>query len=214
MMEFRIIKDNLVTILGDAAAGRYQVVGYQGQSKAAGEILGNLRTVQVFYGDGNFPKGKAALTGPTTHEATYQIRLIVASQATGDIATINNPAATPAQKATALAAILNSAEQADASMDEFLEIIYQILMDARNDDIGTGGPPYRVADRWVEGMLKDEPLPEGEYVTLTGSIQFGCQLTEQVLGDTTAETAKPTYDTTLDIDGDNIEKTGVTVKEP
>lgn len=211
MMEFRTIKANLVIILGEAAAGRYQVVGYPGQSKAAGEVLGNLRTVQVFYGNGDFSKGKAGITGPTVHEAVYQIRLIVASQAVGDIATINNPASTPEQKATALAGILNSAEQADASIDELFDIIYQILMDGRNLDLGTTGPPFTVSERWVAGMQKDDPLPEGEYVAITGNIQFGCQMIEQVPGDTTAETANPSYDMTNDIDGDDTEKTGVTV---
>ena len=63
MMQFRTTKANLITILDAAAvANGYQVVDHQVQVIDSTEILGTNRRVQVFYGEGDFPKGKAGFS--------------------------------------------------------------------------------------------------------------------------------------------------------
>ena len=207
-MQFRTTKANLITILGDAAAGRYQVVDHQVQVVDSTEILGNSRRVQVFYGEGDFPKGKAALTGPTQHEAVYRVELAVSAATTVDLAVLNNPASTDGQRQTALAAFDSSAKLADDSIDELFDIVYQVLMDGRNVDLGETGPPYKVSNRWVDGFRKEAPVPQGEYVELTASVQFSCQLIEEVTGETGTPAVSPAFDVVDDIIGDDNEKTG------
>ena len=55
-MKFETLEASVVAILGAAAAGRFQVVGYAQRGVAAEEIKNSLRTVQVFFSGGKFPK--------------------------------------------------------------------------------------------------------------------------------------------------------------
>lgn len=208
MMQFRTTKKNLVTILEQAARGRFRVVDHQVQVVSSDEILGTKRRVQVFYGEGDFPKGMAGLTGPTQHGATYRIELAVSAATKVNLAVLNNVDATDAQRQAALKAFKSSSELADISMDELFEIIYQILMDGRNVDLCEEGPPYKVANRWVEGFRKENPVPQGEYVELTGSIAFSCQLVEEVPGDIGTKAVQPAFDITDDINENDSDNTG------
>jgi len=207
MMQFRTLKDNIITILGAAAAGRFVTVGFQRQSRSADEIKDSSRTVQLYYSSGDLPRGSAGLTGPAKHVITYRIDLSVSKAAVGDLSVINNPAATPVQISAALAAFQEAADLADQSIDELIEIVYQILMDARNVDLGfnAGG----VADRWLSNIEKDNPLPRGDLVVLTASMRLTCSVSEDVLGD--SGTAATEFDNVVNIEGDDVEKTGVFV---
>ncbi len=213
MMMFRVLKANLEAILiAESVEQCYQVIGYQVKGAAAEETLGIKRRVQVFYDSGEFSKSKAAISGgPTQHEITYRIELTVSAQAQADLAVINDAGTTAAEKAAAIEAFQTAAAVADDSIDEFFDIIYQILMDSRNAEIGTEGPPFKVNSRWVGAMQKDNPLDAGEFVVLTGTIQFTCQAVEEVLGDTGTPAGTGAYDQTTDLEGDDNEKTGVTV---
>ncbi|MEE9499599.1 MAG: hypothetical protein V3V24_09700 [Nitrospinaceae bacterium] len=213
MMMFRVLKENLEEILlASATTGCYEVVGYQVQGVAADEVLGPKRRVQVFYDSGDFLKSKAAISGgPTQHEIAYRVELTVAAESKANLAVINDAGATAAEKAAAIEAFQTAAAVADESIDEFFDIVYQILMDSRNEDIGTEGPPWKVSSRWVGAMRKDNPLDQGEYVVLTGTIEFTCMTVEEVLGDTGTPAGTGAYDQTTDLEGDDNEKTGVTV---
>jgi hypothetical protein len=208
MMQFRLTKKDLVRILGNAAKGRFRVVDHQVQVIDSTEILGDKRRVQVFYGEGDFPKGKAGLTGPTQHEATYRIELGVSAATEVNLAVLNDADATEPQRAAALKCFKSSSKLADDSLDELFEIVYQILMDGRNIDVGSEGPPFVVSDRWIEGFSKDNPVPQGEFVELTGSVRFSCQLVEQVPGDTGVAAVQPAFNITDDLIGDDNENTG------
>jgi hypothetical protein len=209
-MTFRTIKSNLVTILGDAAASRYRVAGYRQQGSGASEFAGTKRRVQVVYSDGDFPKGKAGLASSTQHEIDFGIELTVSAKAKGNLSAAIDPSATDEQRSTAIGNFQDASEVADESLDELFDIIYQILMDGTNIDIGTS-KPYPVSSRWVGRMSKDEPLNSGEYVAIRGVIQFTCQAVETITGDTGTAAGATPFDQTLDIDGDDNEKTGVIV---
>jgi hypothetical protein len=206
MMKFREVKDRIIDILGSNANGRFQVIGYQRQTKNAEETLGILRTAQVYYFSGDFPKGKSGLTGPAHHAATYRIELTASSDAVGDLATIKSAVSTDQQKANKLLAFQNAAERCDCSLDEFFDIVFQILMDGRNLDVGMDSGI--VSDRWINRIEKDDIEDKGEYVTLTGSIDFSLSVNEEILGDTSGISGT-VYNVNLDIDGDDVEQTGV-----
>jgi hypothetical protein len=208
MMNFRTIKTSIIdNVLGPAEAGRFQAIGFQRQAKSSAEVKGLLRTVQLYYSSGDFPKSAGRTSGTTQHNVMYRVDLTVAEPAKGDVAALNNPASTPAEKAAALLAFQEGSNLADDSLDELYDIVYQILMDARNIDMGLGKGV--VSSRWVGSIQKDQPIPNGELVTLTGSMQLTLKTPEIITGDT--GTAAGIFDTVIDIDGDDVEKTGVLV---
>ena len=211
MMQFRKTKKNLITILGNAAHGRFRVVDHQVQVIDSTEILGDKRRVQVFFGEGDYDKGKSAPTGPTQHDVTYRIELAVSAATEVNLAVLNDENATEPQRAAALKCFKSSSKLADDSMDEFYDIVYQILMDGRNVDLGEEGPPFVVSDRWVDGFSKDAPVPQGEFVELTGSIRFSCNMVEEILGDIGTAAGSGAINITDDINGNGSNNTGVTV---
>lgn len=181
-MNFITIKNSIINILGTAEAGRYQTIGFQRQTKAAEEFKDTNRMVTVYYNRGDFPKSSGRNTGPVQHHITYRIELSVSKAAKADLTVINNPGSTPAQIAAAITAAQEAAQLADVSMDELWSIIYQVLMDGNNIDMGLAVGV--VANRWVDFFQKDEPRPRGSLVVLTGNANLTLRTAEQITGDT------------------------------
>jgi hypothetical protein len=218
MMQFRKNKDAIVTILGNAENGRYQTVGFQRQTKSADEVLGNDRMVQVYYSAGDFPKKSGRINGPNQHDMTFNIDLTVSRAAEGDLSILQNPASTSGEIAAALLLFSEASELADQSIDELINIVYQVIMDAQNIDFGltTGSPPVAtrgvVSNRWIDQIQKNDPVPRGEYVILTASMKLTCRGVELIDGDSGIPGEK-VLDTQIDIEGDDVEKAGVTVEQ-
>lgn len=202
-MQFRTLKDSIVTILGNAEAGRYTTVGFQRQS-SSGDEINAIRKVAVYFQSGEFPKSSGRYTGTVMHDTSFTIELSVAAAAKIDLAILNNDASTPAEKATALAALQESAKLADDDWDELLDIVFQVLMDARNVDLGLSEGD--VSNRWIPRAQKDSPVPQGEFVMLTGRVTLDARVAEEVVGDT--GTTGDVYDVTLQQDGDPNLNTG------
>lgn len=211
MMNFRLIKDSITdNVLGPAEAGRFRTIGYQKQTADVEDVLGDKRTVQVFYSSSDLPKNASGLQGPFKHEISYRIELAVAQDASVDLAVLNDEGSTDAERATALLGVQESGDKADASFDELVDIVFQIIMDASDPNLELGLAVGVATDRWVGQIRKDDPEPTGEFVLLTGTMMLTCSTSEEAPGDPGVAGAH-IIDTTVDIDGDNIEKTGVQV---
>lgn len=205
-MAFRTIKSSIVSILGSAEDGRYQTIGFQRQVKGADEVLDNLRFVTVYFSSGGFPKSSGRNTGVTQHDITYRIELTVSKAAEADLTTLNDPNSTDTERAAAMIAMEEASFLADASLDELFDIVYQILMDPRNYDFGQ--PKGKVANRWVDQLQKDDPVPQGELVVITGSALLTMRASEDIVGET-GTPGNGIISTTVDIEGDDVERTGV-----
>jgi len=195
-MQFEVVKAKINEILAAAAAGRFRTIGHQSQSVTALSIEGVKRTVRVYYSGGDFPKGASSANGPISHDITFNVELAVAEAGKIDIATLENPASTEAQKITAFVAAKEADELADTSWDEFFRIVWQILMDARNIDFGL---PYEVANRWVSTGQKDKISSTGSMIVVTGVIRLELRVSEQVLGDA-GDTPLEGFDIDMGID--------------
>jgi hypothetical protein len=180
-MKFRTLKASIVAILGLAAAGRFRVVGYKQRGVAAEEIVGQLRTVQVFFTGGKFPKAAGSHLGPVMHDVTIKVDLSAAKAAEGDLVALTDPSSTPAEFAAALSSFREAADMADDSLDELGDIVFQILMDGRNLDLGMGAG--NVSPHWIENFDKQGPTARGEYVVMSGSLDLTCRVSEELLGD-------------------------------
>jgi hypothetical protein len=205
-MNFIIVKDALIALLGTEAASRYRTIGFQQQGQSAEEIKDTDRSVQVFYSEGTFPKSGGSLSGPYLHKITIRIELAISEPARGDLATLNNPSATPSQLATAIAAMQDAAQLADNNFDELVDIIFNIIMSAENVDLGLSTP---IGTRWIDSVKKNQPLPRGEYIVLTGEMLFTCVMDEQATG--AASTTGEGIGTEVEIDEDTTGKAGVEV---
>lgn len=209
MMLFRKVKQSITNnVLGPAEDGRFQTIGFQRQTNDAEDSLDNLRHVQVFWSSSDFPKRGSGLQGPFKNEASYRIELSAAKEASIDLEVLNDDLATAEERATALASFQEAADLVDESFDELVDIIFQIIMDARNIDLGM--PKGVVAERWLSQVKKDDPVPAGELAMLTGSMVLTCSVSEEAPGDPGVSGVK-TMSTIVDIDGDDIEQTGVNV---
>lgn len=204
-MNFIIVRDALITLLGNQAAGRFRVLGFQEQGQSAEEVKDSSRTAQVYYSQGDFPKsGASIITGPSKHNMTFKVDLTVSKAASCDLTIINDPLATQGDLAIALAASQEAVNLADKSLDELFNVVYQILMDARNIDFQLDRV---VANRWGDNFQKNQPISRGELVVLTGTMQLTASIEEELLGDT-PQPAIDGIDLTLSIDSDDPDKTG------
>lgn len=180
-MAYRTVKEQIVTLLGNSAAGRFRVIGYRGQSQASSEIKNSDRSVQVYYSDGQFPKSAGGRIGRKIHDITIELDLSASASAKGDLSALNDESATPAEKAIAISTIKEASEEADEKIDELIEYVYQILMDARNE--GLQFEKGFISNRWIDRIQKDTLLEHGALVVKTANLKYTCRVNEVVLGD-------------------------------
>lgn len=216
MMQFEKLKRSIIdNVLVPAEAGRYVTVGYQRQRESADVINGN-RQVTVYFSESQMPKSKGQVLGKVMHEVAFKIELSVASSANADLSVLNDENATANERATAIRRLSEAAAIADAEMDDLIRIVYQILRDARNNQLGMTPDPDRpnlkqVSNVWVDQMQKDTPDADGEYILLTGSMRLTCTIEETITGDDLVDFGNKTFNVDIDLDGDDVEKTGVEV---
>ena len=209
-MNFEKIKFSVVDILAAGANNCFVVVGHQRQGTAAEERTGFNRSVQVFWSASDFPKSSGSIGGDRNNDATYRIELTVAAPAQGDLRTLSNENASAAALSMALSALKEGSAVADASLDDLVGLVYQILSDATNKDMGQA--IGEVADPWIGTAQKDDPLFEGELVILTASMFLTLRTVETITG-LTATPAGDIQNTTLDIVDDDVEQTAVSIND-
>lgn len=208
-MNFETLRDNIETILINAAAGRYQLAVGQNQSTASEEVE-DLRMVTIYYMTGDFPKSSGVINGPVQHDPTFKIEFLVSAASTADLSVLDNPDSTTAEIIAALSAMQTASKLADVLMDSLFAIIFQILMDTRNQDLGFSKGV--VSNRWVNQFEKDTPIQRGELVTLTASCLLTCRIQEEVTGDTGVTPEIAEYKSNLKINEDETQETDVFVK--
>jgi hypothetical protein len=209
-MNFITIRDSIRRLLADKAAGEYRVIGAQVAGKGAGSVVDKSRLVEVYFNRGEFPKNGGSMAGPNRHDLTFRIDLTVSKTAEADVAVLEDSASTAEEMATALAGMKESGLLADESLDDLYGCVYQNLMDARSMDLGLD--PGIVASRWVSQLMKDEPIKNGNYTIITGSMMMTCTTVEQVTGYKGA-TVTPIFDVGLLIETDATGEAGVQVGE-
>ncbi len=191
-----VVKNAILALLNANAASRFTVEGYQRQTHAAEELVGNLRHVSVFYRQGAFDKTASGWEqGPFKHGMTFAVELVLAAASSSDLSALNNPTATPQQRISALAASIEAAAAADALWDELAGIIWGILMDPVNDNLGL--TTIGIADRWIASLSKSAPPTEGEFVLLAGTMDYTCTVNETPAGVTPVPAGVAAVDVTL-----------------
>ena len=213
MMNFRIVKKSIVdNVLAPSEAGRYVTVGHQRQRDSS-DVINERWQVTVYYNEGDFEKSSGAAIGSVMHDISFTIQLAVAPAAKVDLSIFKDENSTAKQRETALRNANEAGVIADDEMDELIDIVYQILMDARNTDMGmprdADHPKRRfVADRWVSQIRKGTPMPDGEYALLTASMRLTCRVEETITGEDLPATPVngAVFDGDIELDGDTAKK--------
>jgi len=204
-MLFRTIKQAIFNTLVAAEAGRYNTIGAQRQVSGANEL--EIRFVKIFYETGDFMKSSSTSYGrPIKHEMSFKIEISVAAKSSVDLSVLNSDISTPAQRSAALAAFDTGSIIADAALDELFDDVFQVIMSPVNQSFGII-PETLVADRWIENYRKDSPLPQGEYIVLSGNFQLICAGDENI--DSEVGTPATTQKAIIDIDEDQGNNAGV-----
>lgn len=204
MMLYRTIKNQIVTILSNSANERFRVIGNQKQSRDGETIKDNNRLVQVYYDSGNFDQ-QSGRSGRKLHKMKFSIDLSASAAAKGDLSALET--GTPAQKANALASLREAAEVADDLLDELIDIVYNIIMDARYDALELDKGSLGI--RWIDSIKKDTLLERGEFVVKTANLSLSVNGPEIVTGDIGNEPVTVVIDSS--ITGD-VPSSGATVE--
>ncbi len=180
-MKFRTVKEAIKNLLASSSMGNFRVVGFQRQSKTSDEVLNNNRLVQVYFSEGDFIKSAGRMKGSKSHNITIEIDMTASAKAQGDLSILDSNTATESQKANALSGLKEAAEIADEKVDELIDRVYQILMDARNENLGLEA--VKVSSRWIGKIVKDTTIEYGDLVVKTANMKYTCRVQEDVLGD-------------------------------
>lgn len=184
-MKFETARDNLITLLGDNANGNFNVIGYPPSSIEASEIEGSNNTVFVYYKEGTFDQSASSRTSQWAHDCLFRIELLCSSASSGDLATLNNPNATPAQLTIAIANLQLAEYKVNLLFDTLVSNVFDILSDAQYSDLD--GDDNSVGNLWITKVTKSDIPPEnrlqGEYLYLPGVMLLECTLSEEPSGD-------------------------------
>lgn len=194
MMNFRTIKTNIITLLAAAAAGRYDTLQAPRQ-KQGSEDINRLKKVIVYLSTDDFLSNKGTTNGELQSSPTYKILLQVSANST------YADGADPSS-------LVDAEILADNQIDELIEIVFQIIMDARNMDLGMA--IGQVNNRYIKNVTKGDPARDGDTVTVVASMDLSLNTPEDVLGET--GTVGTTVKSSLDISGDDVQKTAIDVE--
>ena len=164
MMNFRNIKNSIITILDTAAAGRFEVIGSQRQRQGA-EDINSQKKVMVYFLSDTFSENSGSINGTVQSFPVFRIMLEVSAKGTYTDSSDPNT--------------LTSANLvADNMFDELADNVYQILMSGENLDIGQ--PVGQVGNRYIKTIEKNDINKDGEFVIITGSMDLSCITPETV----------------------------------
>lgn len=187
-------KKAVVTLLGSQAAGRFQVIGYQLQKKAAGPLK-DLVLVQCWIDEADIDWDRSSRNGPKEHEIRLKVQFTAAQTGVLDIATIQDLNSTPADRTAALLALIDPAEEANDAIEEAWSAVFEILDDARNLTLGL--PAGSISDKSYSNFKADQTQPRGAIGILTATSFLEFRVKEAQLGDLGNEPAETVYDNTL-----------------
>lgn len=186
-MVFRVIKKSIVeNILGPAQRDYFRTIGYSLPELGAEEVLNNKRVVSVYFAEGDFTRG--GLTRPL-HDMTFHLDMMVAADSKLDLAVLERDHPEEIQQQTYADALSEKQEaegRADELLDELFNIIYQLIMDKRNQELGVDrlNPPLKlgIANRRILKFEKGSPDPKGFLVMLGGQATLKCSANEKLVG--------------------------------
>jgi hypothetical protein len=181
-MNFQSVQTALVSALVAGASGNYRTVGYKDEPIGQTEIQNNNKLVSVHYQQGTLPENLSGRFGPAIHKCTFDVELKLSQKAVVDVATLENPASTEGQRATALAGLQDAKDLANTNLDIFISQVFGVIMDNRNSYLGLSKSIF--ANRWISNIRKEDPMYFGDSVIGSAILTYECEVEETFVGDT------------------------------
>lgn len=228
-MNFEAVNNSVINkVLTPNAGSNFRVQSGQIPGLSAEEILNSARLVSVHTSSLDFTGRE---TGPVQNSGVIYLDLFVSADAKADLTVLQNEAATPEQRAAALAGRQSAAYRADISMNTLIGLVWNIVMSARYDQLAldeavgafpvdteiiNGSPKQiKIAERKLTRVDKDQIVEMGEFVVLTARMTLTYKVSEQVSGLTPVTMTEGIQDgwQFADTNGTNLDttsKTGVT----
>jgi len=180
-MNFRLVKTGIEGILSNyASTGGYRVLGYNDDAIDAEDLLGTRRLVQVYADGGDFNGG--GFNGPAKHDVTFAIDLLTSAKAQVDLTVIDDETSTAVEIAAAMAAAQAASKLANDDLDEFIDVIFNLLMDNTNLNMGVSELVASVGNRWIPKWKKSKPMTRGDMVVLHATMDLTCRVMEDFAG--------------------------------
>ena len=187
-MVFEQLRDSIEALLLANQSTYFRTIGEEKQAPDAREALGNLRFVEVFFSEGT--RGKGSTKQETEHDVKYQLIFTVSAAATADISVLEKDSgATAPQKAAALLASTAGSRIAGKSIDALYRMIWQIIMDPVNEDLGLD--KYTVGNWELNNFKKFSPVDHGKLITIMASADLTATVTEKATGATPTTAVEP-----------------------
>lgn len=204
-----------VSLLDSQAAGRFQVIGFQRQKKAA-DLNINLPLVQCWIDSAEWDESRSPINGPHEWNVRVEIQFTICQPSIVDFATIQNPASSTTDRQTALGNLIESSQNAANYLYSSWGAVAEILEDARNEDLGL--PTNAISDKKYSNFQQDKLPPRGGLAVLTATSFLEFRVKEAQLGDLGNQPAETVYDGTLIGTGvdevtDDISQAGTETKQ-
>ena len=193
-MQAEGLKDAIVTLLGNNAAGRFVVIGYKTQAQSSEETRDDYRSVQVFLFYGGFPKNKR--NGPYSHDLKIRVDITASKASKADLSVLEDAESSEAEKITAINEMQNSSDLVENSSLECLGFVFDILADSQQNDFGFGDT---VSNKKIIDWTNHGPVKYGKFTTNTISLNISVSVEEPVIGETPVDAEEPIFDTTVDV---------------
>lgn len=186
--------NTIVALLDAQAAGRFQVIGFQRQTKPAETRIDNV-LVQCWIESADVDWSRSTRNGPKEHEVSVKIQFTVAQPASGDAATLLDPNASDVARAAALANLTAADQQTSGALYAAWSAVFEILDDARNQTFGL--PKGAISDKSFSNFRQDEPPSRGGVAVNTATATLDFRVKEDQLGEAGYAPDPVIYDNTL-----------------
>jgi hypothetical protein len=205
--------NTVVSLLTAQAAGRFQIIGYQRQKKAAETKIDDV-LVQCWIESADIDWSRSTRNGPKEHEVSIKVQFTVAQPASGDVATLLDPNSTDSARATALANLTAADQETSGALYAAWGAVFEILDDARNQTFGL--PKGAISDKSFSNFRQDEPTSRGGLAVNTATANLDFRVKEAQLGESGNLPDPAIYDNTLKGAGfdevvDDVSQAGVTI---
>ena len=204
----------VVSMLSAQAAGRFSIIGYQRQKKAAETKIDDV-LVQCWIDSADIDWNRSTRNGAKEHEVSIKVQFTIAQPASGDVATLVDPNSSDAARSTALANLTAADQETSGALYAAWGAVFEILDDARNQTFGL--PKGAISDKSFSNFRQDEPPSNGGLAVNTATASLDFRVKEAQLGDAGSTPDPAIYDNTLQGAGidevvDEASQGGVTIE--
>lgn len=189
------VLESLTSVLSGAT--EFKTIGHCEINYDEDEAL--VPMVQLHISKGNMHSPGTGVYNNFQHSFTIQVDMISSATAEFDLSAIENPSATPAQRATAITAGQLATKLAHDKAYSAFEVLFDYINSVENYDMGL--PEFSIKSRKFEDYKIDNTILDGGLATVFLTAELDLTVIETVTGLVPVESEDPPVKGV--IDGEN-----------